>query len=403
VSFGTGPAVVGSVPSGYGQDFPFVESVLFMPVALRHLSASTLLHIAFVIVLAFSTVATASPGSMAADVTRVHLENGAAGTARVDDGGRPIDAHDGQIQHFGDRYYLYGTRYGCGFRWNDKKSPFCGFVAYSSRDLMHWHAEGALFDATTPYWQHRCDGSTYGCFRPHVVFNKQTQRYVLWINSYDVSVGYHVFTATTPTGPFVEAPLAKLAINREQPPGLNHGDHDVFVDRDGKAYLAYTDWRRKGDIVIEQLDDSYLTGTGRYARVGLKSTEAPAMFRRGDTYYLTFSDPNCGYCTTGTSYLHATSPLGPWAGKPASGEGESQHRGLRISDTSCGGQPAAVATLPGPGGEIFLYQSDRWDNGNPSETRATHYWEPLRFDALGAIEPLTCAHGFDIDLPGHVR
>lgn len=403
MSSGMGRVVVRSVLSGYGQDLPFVEPVLFMPVALRHLFASTFLHIAFVIVLAFSTVATASPGSMAADVTRVHLENGAAGTARVDDGGRPIDAHDGQIQHFGDRYYLYGTRYGCGFRWNDKKSPFCGFVAYSSRDLMHWHAEGALFDATTPYWQHRCDGSTYGCFRPHVVFNKQTQRYVLWINSYDVSVGYHVFTATTPTGPFVEAPLPKLAINREQPPGLNHGDHDVFVDRDGKAYLAYTDWRRKGDIVIEQLDDSYLTGTGRYARVGLKSTEAPAMFRRGETYYLTFSDPNCGYCTTGTSYLHATSPLGPWAGKPASGERESQHRGLRISDTSCGGQPAAVATLPGPGGEIFLYQSDRWDNGNPSETRATHYWEPLRFDAPGAIEPLTCAHGFDIDLPGHVR
>jgi beta-xylosidase len=361
------------------------------------------LLIALLVFHAMATVAIASPQTKDGGAMRVRLENGAPGTARVDDQGHAIDAHDGQIQRFGDRYYLYGTRYGCGFRWNDKKSPFCGFVAYSSRDLMHWHAEGALFDATTPYWQQRCDGSTYGCFRPHVVYNARTRRYVLWINSYDVSVGYHVFTAAAPTGPFVEAQLPKLAINREQPPGLNHGDHDVFVDRDGKAYLAYTDWRRKGDIVIEELNEAYLTGTGRYARVGLKSTEAPAIFRRGDTYYLTFSDPNCGYCTTGTSYLHATSPLGPWEGKPANGEGESQHRGLRISDTSCGGQPAAVATLPGPGGAMFLYQSDRWDNGNPSETRATHYWEPLRFDAQGAIEPLTCAAGFDVDLIGNVR
>ncbi|WP_156165929.1 family 43 glycosylhydrolase, partial [Luteibacter rhizovicinus] len=223
-----------------------------------------------------------------------------------------------------------------------------------------------------------------------------SQRYVLWINSYDVSVGYHVFTATTPTGPFVEAPLPKLAINREQPPGLNHGDHDVFVDLDGTAYLAYTDWRQKGDIVVEQLDDSYLSGNGRYVRLGLKATEAPSIFRRGSTYYLTFSDPNCGYCTTGTSYLRATTPLGPWSGKPARGISETQHRGLPISDTSCGGQPADVAMLPGRNGPIYLYQSDRWDNGNPSETKATHYWEPLRFDAAGDIEPLTCAHGFNI-------
>lgn len=329
---------------------------------------------------------------------RVHIENGPPGTARVDDEGKPIDAHDGQIQRFGDRYYLYGTQYGCGFVWNDKKSPFCGFVSYSSTDLTHWHAEGALFDAATPYWQKRCNGATYGCFRPHVVFNARTRQYVLWINSYDVPVGYHVFTSTTPTGPFVEAPLPKLAINREQPPGLNHGDHDVFVDRDGVAYLAYTDWRRKGDIVVEQLDDRYLTGTGRYVRVGLTSTEAPSIFRRGDSYYLTFSDPNCGYCATGTSYLRATSPLGPWVGKPAGGEADGEHRGVPLSEKSCGGQPADVAMLPGRDGPVFLYQADRWDNGNPSETHATHYWEPLRFDAHGAIEPLTCAGAFDIDM-----
>jgi len=369
-----------------------------MPVASQRLPFFSYLVIACVAWLALTTVAVASPKAQNRHTMHVHLENGAHDAARVDDDGRALDAHDGQIQRFGDRFYLYGTRYGCGFRWNDKRSPFCGFVSYSSTDLMHWHAEGALFNAAIPYWQKRCDGSTYGCFRPHVVFNARTQRYVLWINSYDVSVGYHVFTATRPTGPFVEAPLPKLAVNRDVPPGLNHGDQDVFVDRDGTAYLAYTDWRRKGDIVVERLDDNYLSGTGHFRRIGLRSTEAPSMFRRGDTYYLTFSDPNCGYCATGTSYLRARSPMGPWVGKPANSEADRQHRGLPVSETSCGGQPADVAMLPGRGGPVFLYQSDRWDNGNPSETHATHYWEPLRFDAEGEIQPLTCARGFDVEL-----
>lgn len=376
----------------------FLNRLYLMPVVPLRTLSWTYCFLALAAMLTLSGWAMARQQGDARRPVTVRLENGAPGTARHDDEGHPIDAHDGQIQRFGDRYYLFGTRYGCGFRWNDKKSPFCGFAAYSSTDLMHWHAEGSLFDASTPYWQKRCDGSTYGCFRPHVVYNARTQRYVLWINSYDVSVGYHVFTATKPTGPFVEVPLPKLAVNRDQPPGLNHGDHDIFVDRDGTAYLAYTDWRRKGDIVVEQLDDSYLSGTGHYERIGLKSTEAPSIFRRGDVYYLTFSDPNCGYCATGTSYLHAASPLGPWVGKPANSEAETQHRGLPISAKSCGGQPADVAMLPGRDGPVFLYQSDRWDNGNPSETRATHYWEPLRFNTSGAIEPLTCASGFNVEV-----
>lgn len=347
--------------------------------------------------------AIAATPSTPTPVIDVHVHNGPPGTFQLDDQGNAIDAHDGVIQRFGDRYYLYGTSYGCGFHWNDKISPFCDFRVYSSTDLMHWHNDGVLFDTSTPEWQKRCDGATYGCFRPHVVYNASTRRYVLWINTYEVPVGYHVFTATKPTGPFVEAALPKLAINTSQPAGLNHGDHDIFVDRDGTAYLAFTDWRRKGDIVVEQLDASYLSGSGHYVRLGLKATEAPSLFRHGDTYYLAYSDPNCGYCDgTGTSYLHASSPLGPWIGQPKAEEGGKVglHRGLSISKDSCGGQPAAVNMLPGRDGPVFLYQSDRWHHSDVNEALATHYWEPLRFDAAGHIQPLTCANAFELAIAG---
>ncbi|MCO5934943.1 hypothetical protein NAF17_05290 [Mucilaginibacter sp. RB4R14] len=42
--------------------------------------------------------------------------------------------------------------------------------------------------------------------------------------------------------------------------GLNNGDDNTFIDDDGTAYLAFTDWRTKGSITIEKLSADYLTG-----------------------------------------------------------------------------------------------------------------------------------------------
>jgi beta-xylosidase len=255
---------------------------------------------------------------------------------KFDNTGRAVDAHDGMIASFDGTYYLYGTSYDCGFEWNNKTAPFCGFKSYSSKDLIHWKDEGFLFDAQNQLWQSRCDGKTYGCFRPHVAYNRKNKQYVLWINVYDNVVGYRVFTSRSPAGPFTEVEEPKIAINNDKPAaGLNNGDHDLFVDDDGTAYLAMTDWRAKGAIAIEQLTDDYLSGTGKVVtQVTSEKTEAPGLFKRKGIYYVTYSDPNCGYCSgTGTSYKTASSPLGPWSAAK------------KISDNSCGGQPSFVATL----------------------------------------------------------
>src|ERR1700754_1856573 len=88
---------------------------------------------------------------------------------KFDNLGNAVDAHDGEIAFFNGVYYLYGTSYDCGFEWGNKSAPFCGFKTYSSTDLQHWTDRGFMFDAKTPVWQTRCDGKTYGCFRPHVI------------------------------------------------------------------------------------------------------------------------------------------------------------------------------------------------------------------------------------------
>ncbi len=295
--------------------------------------------------------------------------------------GDAIDAHDGEIAFFNGIYYLYGTSYDCGFQWGNKTAPFCGFKTYSSPDMVNWTDQGFLFDARTPVWQTRCDGKTYGCFRPHVIYNARTTKYVLWINVYDNVVGYRVFTSGSPTGPFTEEHEPRLAVNDTMPSaGLNNGDHDTFVDDDGTAWLAYTDWRKQGSIVIEKLSEDYLTGTGVYVdSVTSAETEAPGMFKRNGLYYVVFSDPNCGYCAgTGKSYKTAPSPLGPWS--PA----------IKISDNSCGGQPSFVSTLKVTGDTIFLYGSDLWNNAAKNEALANYYWAPLKFRIDGSIEQLSC-------------
>lgn len=242
---------------------------------------------------------------------------------RFDRDGNAVDAHESGISLFGDTYYLYGSSYNCGFEFHSA-GPFCGFRAYSSTDLVHWIDRGPLFDPTTQYWQDHCSAFTsVGCFRPHVIYNVNTNRYVLWFNSADAVSSYRVLESISPTGPFVELSTPHLAINGDlspdTPPSLRggNGDENLFVDDDNlrTAYLVYTDWRRGGDIVVEKLDQQYESGTEQFVRLALAATEAPAMFKRNGHYYITVSDPNCVYCNgTGTSYMTAPTPLGPWTG-----------------------------------------------------------------------------------------
>jgi hypothetical protein len=513
-----------------------------------------------------------SPVSARADANHsTTIVNGtvAGATFRFDVKGNAIDAHDGQIQRFGDTYYLYGTSYGCGYvRMERPATPWCGFKVYSSPDLTHWTDRGYLFDPNTAAWQARCNSATLSCYRPHVVYNRTTGKYVLWVNTYDIPVDYHVFTADSPVGPFTEVATPTLAIN-------GGGDMDLFVDTDGTAYLAHSVASGGYDIAVEKLDASYTSGTGQAVKLGMTHVEAPSMFKRNGIYYLVISDPYCAYCAgTGASYLTAPTPLGPWhtvlrsdvptdngqmylngiqtltnvgadwsdydysfntipyqtghggqyaqagwyfraqdlsntyawiignypypgngggsltkvryvggkitwiqtvklpfpivAGQQyavktsvrgstfttyvngqlvdtttdstfASGrvglredtgesarfsdakvtapdgtvlfaddfsngtsqwQGLTRPRGIPISDNSCGGQPDDVAVLPAPGGPVYLFQSDRWNNGDQNEALATRYWEPLRFGPDGSILPLQCANSYSLTLAG---
>lgn len=309
--------------------------------------------------------------------------------------GARLDAHDGTVvQDLAGTAWLFGTSYGCGFTLG-RPSPWCGVRVYRSTDLQTWTPAGAVggmlaFDPYGPEWQARCGGDQGGCFRPHVA-RRPDGTWVMWINVAHDPAGYAVLTAPAAGGPYAEVSAPPvLAVTDGS--GAPFGDLDITPDSadPAVAWIAYTAIDHTGggnlhDIVVERLDPTWTTGTGQWTRLGKTLVEAPGLFRRGDTWYLTYSDPACPYCSaTGTSYATAASPAGPWT-----------VRG-QISGTSCQGQPADVDSLRGPSGALYyVWQVDRWVSGPGgalirNQYAANNYLAPLTFASAGGIPGQPC-------------
>src|SRR5215469_103007 len=334
-----------------------------------------------------------------------------AQVVRFDTAGNAIDAHDGMILQVGATFYLYGTSYGCGFVWMTT-SPFCGFRVYSSTDLINWTNLGTLFDPTTPTWKSRCVTiRPNNCFRPHVIYNAANNNYVLWINTSDPGAkGYRVFTSSGPAGPFKE---------QAGPDMGNHtvnGDFALFVDDDRTGYIVYRFWDSgltggvNGELYVRALSPNYLTVTGSATATGAnvgKGGEAPAMFKKGLTYYISYT-PLCPFCASSlTVYKTASRPLGLW----------SDH--AQINATSCGGQASFVSKLTINSATVYLYGADLWHDSVPppssippvvtwepgrlglrNQGQANFFWIPLTFSGT-VINPVICAPTFTAALTAH--
>ncbi|QUQ63251.1 family 43 glycosylhydrolase [Kutzneria sp. CA-103260] len=298
-----------------------------------------------------------------------------------------LDLHDGMITQVGSTYYLYGTEYACGFSWLDPSTRFCGFDVRTSTDKVHWSAPTPLFDpnGTNSWrgesWQATCV-SVFGggCFNP-----RMTQRgdgvWILWFNAPDDfrrtgANAYYALGCRGPAGPCGD----QYAGGTTHKPALSicsgNGDFSIVEDG-GTAYIACT--MANQTMRIEQLDQWWTNGVGQGLSTigGLGDVEAPAVFRSGGYLYLTYSDPNCGYCSgTGTSYLYSTNGmLGTW------------YRGGKLSTTSCAGQPRSLSIVDGR----FVEWIDQWrPDGAHNQTNAPIHLEPMNATGAAGLPTLTC-------------
>jgi hypothetical protein len=215
---------------------------------------------------------------------------------RTDANGKIVDAHDGRIIQFGNLFYWYGTRYGStnGFTTANE------YVCYSSPDLTKWKLEGPLL-------QEKPEGVYY---RPHVVYNRKTKKFILWYNWYPQlwNGQFGVAVSDRPAGPF-KIINDKVAVKHSI---LGVGDLGVFVDDDGKAYLSYNTISRH-KVSVELLNEDYTASTMQGSAFIAEHCEAGSMFKRNGIYYL-LTDYTCCFCTqgSGAQVFTASNPLGPY-------------------------------------------------------------------------------------------
>ena len=302
-----------------------------------------------------------------------------------------VDLHDGMMLKSGSTYYLYGTRYGCGFEWTVKKTPWCGFgVSTAGSQDGPWSAPKPLFATTarSPFagmtWQQLCGDTGNGCFNARMIQRRgwglDDGAWILWFNApadfaRSRANAYYALTCTGPAGPCGQeagGSTIKPALRRCG----GNGDFSLVLDLPRPPMMLCT--MSDQTLSSERLTAAGTGGTGEGAArlAGMTGTEGPGAYRDASgTWVLTFNEQNCGYCTgTGTSYATATSVNGPWSSPTTIGFGGPPSGHRQISGTSCGGQGRTVVTLDGQAYELI----DLW-LGTRNEAGAGIHLEPLTY------------------------
>jgi beta-galactosidase len=275
----------------------------------------------------------------------------------LDTNGDTINAHGGGIIYSNSSYYWFGEK--------RNRHGSEGVNVYTSKDLQTWNYEGV---ALAPSDDTLSD-IRKGCVmeRPKVIYNKKTNKYVLWVHLELKGKGYGAARAAVAISDKVTGPYQFVSSFR--PNGNMSRDMTLFVDDDGSAYEIYSS-RENYDLRITRLTDDYLFATSQDSLLFSKHREAPALFKYKNKYYLITS--GCTGWKPNKADLHvATSIWGPWQAienNPMIGEG---------ADSTFGAQSTYLLALTNKKGH-FIFIADKWDPKNLKDSR--YIWLPVQLN-----------------------
>lgn len=343
---------------------------------------------------------------------------GYEGVMMQDINGVNIQAHGGQIQKLGSKFYWIGED-----KTNDYK-PCPGIHMYSSTDLYNWSDEGLVLKtmqsesdlseeyfynlygdlpAETQYaiyedlWQG--DGND-GCVieRPKMLYNSKTKKYVIWFHADGTTPSTKgqsnygkakagIAISDSPTGPFKLLGTYLLVVDDNYSHSWdNVGGHvrdmNLFQDDDGTAYVIYSSDGNTNTYIVK-LDSEYtgisksngdtpVEGVDYIVTFVGNSREAPAMFKANNQYYMITSGCT-GWSPNPAQYAISNSVLGEWKtiGNPCTDDGAS---------TTYNTQSTCVYKVDE--GE-YIYMGDRWYSSTLRDSR--YVWLPIEFDMEGNI------------------
>lgn len=271
-----------------------------------------------------------------------------SGVSWFDDRGNVVSAHGANIVKDNGRFYLFGEAH------SDTSNVFNGFNCYSSADLYNWKFESVAL----PAQQKGKLGPNRVGERPKVMKCPQTGEYMMYMHVdtmgyVDQFVGYA--TSKTIIGPYTyQGPV----LFNGKP--IRKWDMSTFQDKDGSGYVLL----HGGDIY--KLSNDYKSITEQVNKTFTSGFEAPAIFRKGDTYYFLGSDLT-SWEKNDNYYYTAASLHGPWV---------KQGIFCPPGTLTWNSQSTFVLPIEGSKDTTYLFMGDRWSYPKQASA-ATYVWQPL--------------------------
>jgi hypothetical protein len=190
---------------------------------------------------------------------------------------------------------------------NLRKDWFCmkDYHVFSSENLIDWTDHGVIVSQNTVNW---VDSTSYSMWAPDCIARNGKYYFYFPANtsvtdpSGRKGFGIGVAIADNPEGPYIP---------QEKPISGVHGiDPNVFIDKDGQAYLYWA----MGKIFVAKLKENMLEldsepqEVTELPEVGLK--EGPFLFERNGIYYMTY--PHVQNKIERLEYAISNSPMGPF-------------------------------------------------------------------------------------------
>lgn len=269
------------------------------------------------------------------------------GRTWLDTEGKRIQAHGGSVMYLEGVYYWYGEN-------KEKTDPekniwHWGVRCYKSLDLYNWEDQGIII----PPEPDKPDSSLHpsACMdRPHILYNKQTGKYVCWLKIMNKN---QTQTETILTADHILGPYTKIKEGL-RPLGMDAGDFDLAAAPDGKGYYFFE--RVHTETIIADLTDDYTDVSGYYSTHFPRKyppyvREATAHFTRKGKHYLVTSGTT-GYLPNPSEVAVADSWHGPYEvlGNPHP-EDETK--------TSFHSQISSVFKVEGKK-DLYIAVADRW-------------------------------------------
>ena len=182
-----------------------------------------------------------------------------------------------------------------------------GVPVFQSTNLVDWEQVGNALDRPTQLDLTRTlDWASLGIYAPTIRYHDGR----FWIVTTNVGTGgatNFIVSTDDPAGSWsdpVPVPVAGI-------------DPDLAWDRDGNCWLHFSGMGGIARCRIDPSTGSVLAGPERtWSGTGLQFPEAPHLFERDGTWYLTIAEGGT-FAGHGVSVARGPSPTGPWEGAPS--------------------------------------------------------------------------------------